>query len=182
MNGAADDVAEVEPAARVSGRPRPGLASVTWLLLLALLGAVTTAAAYLLLRRAAPVGGEPTAAVAGVAAAKAVPRPSGRSGAWHKVTVEPTTIALTDFASMHEWVVSVRDPAGAPLTGCLVSFDASMPEHGHGLPTAPRVTGESKPGDYVVEGVRFSMPGHWELTVSVSKCGPAVRSVFDLRI
>jgi hypothetical protein len=182
VSGAADDVAEVEPAARVSGRPRSGRASVTWLLLLALSGAVTAAAAYLLLRRAAPVGDEPTAAVVGAVAAKAVPRRSQRSGAGHRVTAEPTAVPVTDFATMHEWVVSVRDPAGAPVTGCLVSFDASMPEHGHGLPTAPRVTGESRPGDYLVQGVRFSMPGHWELTVDVSKCGPAVRSAFDLRL
>ena len=42
-----------------------------------------------------------------------------------------------------------------------------MPEHGHGLPTEPEVTGELDGGRYVVEGVKFSMPGWWVINLHI---------------
>ncbi len=36
-----------------------------------------------------------------------------------------------------------------------------MPQHGHGLPTEPEVTQELGDGYYIVEGMKFSMPGWW---------------------
>jgi len=69
---------------------------------------------------------------------------------------------------MQAWVIRVRNAEGKPVTGATVEFDAQMPAHGHGLPTAPQVTGEVAPGDYRLEGLRFSMPGHWVLRVNVN--------------
>jgi hypothetical protein len=42
-----------------------------------------------------------------------------------------------------------------------------MPEHDHGLPTQPRVTEEINPGTYLLEGVRFHMPGKWSMVISI---------------
>ena len=42
-----------------------------------------------------------------------------------------------------------------------------MPAHGHGLPSAPRLAAGPTAQDFVVEGVRFSMAGHWELRVAI---------------
>ena len=112
----------------------------------------------------------------------AIDRPSGRISAGHyQVTARPI-LSQPDYFELHEWVISVGNGAGAPLAGCQVSFDGSMPEHGHGLPTAPRVTRESRPGEYVVEGVRFSMPGHWMLLVRVAGCGPPEEAAFAFNI
>ena len=36
-----------------------------------------------------------------------------------------------------------------------------MPEHGHGFPTVPEVTEYLGDGKYLVEGLKFSMPGWW---------------------
>jgi hypothetical protein len=66
------------------------------------------------------------------------------------------------------WTVRVRDAHGDPVSGAVLEFEGRMPAHGHGLPTAPRVSGETAPGDYRVEGVKFSMPGEWQLRVNVT--------------
>jgi hypothetical protein len=42
-----------------------------------------------------------------------------------------------------------------------------MPEHGHGLPTQPEVTKGMGDGDYIVQGIKFSMPGWWVITFKV---------------
>ena len=45
-----------------------------------------------------------------------------------------------------------------------VVFDGGMPQHGHGLPTVPKVIGrQDANGRAIVGGVRFNMPGWWEL-------------------
>jgi hypothetical protein len=83
----------------------------------------------------------------------------------------------------HEWVVTVMDVKRGRVSGCSVRFDGEMPAHGHGLPTAPRVTQELEPGSYLVEGVRFSMPGHWRLAVALERCaGHQDTAVFDLQL
>jgi hypothetical protein len=42
-----------------------------------------------------------------------------------------------------------------------------MPEHDHGLPTAPRVRDADSEGRYIVRGMRFHMSGTWELVVDI---------------
>ncbi len=63
--------------------------------------------------------------------------------------------------------LELRDRDGNPLTGARISVSGGMPEHGHGLPTRPLVTAETSPGVYLVEGLRFSMPGWWELVFHI---------------
>jgi hypothetical protein len=78
--------------------------------------------------------------------------------------------------------VLVADMQGAPLSGCRVDVDATMPEHGHGLPTGPRVETESARGRYRLDGLRFSMPGYWQIDVTASCDEGAQRARFDLRL
>ncbi|HKQ71099.1 MAG TPA: FixH family protein [Polyangiaceae bacterium] len=89
----------------------------------------------------------------------------------------PVEVGLTQ-----SWVLWIHDPNDAPLARCKIKFDGWMPEHGHGLPTEPRVTQERSDGAYVVEGVRLSMPGFWELKVDVSGCGPSDTAIHALHI
>lgn len=80
--------------------------------------------------------------------------------------VPPASVPVQEI---HEWQVKVATPGGAPVSGAAVYLNGGMPEHGHGLPTRPAVTREPVPGTYVVEGMKFSMPGMWELLVAVRK-------------
>lgn len=68
---------------------------------------------------------------------------------------------------VHSWVVHVETPAGEPVRASRVEFTGSMPEHGHGFPTRPRVTGYIGDGDFLVEGVKFNMAGLWQLLVGI---------------
>jgi hypothetical protein len=67
--------------------------------------------------------------------------------------------------------VVITDANSQPLDGAVITIDGGMPQHGHGLPTKPRVTRATGQGQYVIEGVRFNMGGWWEFKLAIT--GPA---------
>ena len=69
--------------------------------------------------------------------------------------------------SMHAWTVTVRNPSGAPVTAAKIGVNGGMPQHGHGLPTAPRVTADLGDGRYRIEGMKFNMRGWWTLDLAI---------------
>jgi hypothetical protein len=81
-----------------------------------------------------------------------------------------------------DWTITVANAQGVPSKDCQVEFDGTMPEHGHGLPTAPRVVPSAEPGRYRVEGVRFSMAGYWQLDVAAKCDSSLARARFDLTL
>ena len=68
---------------------------------------------------------------------------------------------------IHSWHVEVVDADSEPVTDAVVVVTGGMPEHDHGLPTQPKVTEEIKPGTYLLQGVRFHMPGKWRMIISI---------------
>jgi len=56
---------------------------------------------------------------------------------------------------------------GTPLKDAGITLSGSMPEHGHGLPTQPEVDKGTSDGDYIVRGLKFSMPGWWVITLKI---------------
>lgn len=73
--------------------------------------------------------------------------------------------------ALHAWVVTLTDGQGSPVDGAHITIDGGMPQHGHGLPTSPKVTPDLGDGRYLVEGVKFNMHGWWELKLGID--GPA---------
>jgi hypothetical protein len=69
---------------------------------------------------------------------------------------------------MHTVRVAITDAAGVPVDGAAIQIDGGMPQHGHGLPTRPRVTRALGNGLYEIEGVRFNMGGWWEFTLAIN--------------
>jgi hypothetical protein len=63
--------------------------------------------------------------------------------------------------------VAIIDAAGAPVDDATIQVDGGMPQHGHGLPTRPRVTRALGNGLYEIEGVRFNMGGWWEFKLAI---------------
>ena len=57
-----------------------------------------------------------------------------------------------------------------------------MPEHGHGLPTEPVVTTMGFDGLYRIDGMKFSMPGWWVVTISVMANGEQDSVSFNLNL
>lgn len=68
---------------------------------------------------------------------------------------------------IHQWIIQVQTLDGAPVTEAEISIDGGMPDHDHGLPTDPQVTGNLGDGRYRVEGLRFHMQGYWELKITI---------------
>ncbi|MCK7471462.1 MAG: FixH family protein [Desulfomicrobium escambiense] len=58
--------------------------------------------------------------------------------------------------------------------------DGTMPEHGHGLPTKPRMTQELGSGVYLIEGMKFNMPGWWMVTFTVIAGGQRDSATFNI--
>jgi len=73
-----------------------------------------------------------------------------------------------DLNEIHSWTIHVGTPDGAAVEGAEIAVDGGMPEHNHGFPTTPEVTEELGDGDYLLEGVKFSMAGWWELKLAIT--------------
>lgn len=68
---------------------------------------------------------------------------------------------------IHGWSLTISTPNGIPVTDAEISVVGDMPEHGHGLPTQPEVTQELDDGVYLVQGMKFSMPGWWVIKFNI---------------
>ena len=69
---------------------------------------------------------------------------------------------------MHTWTLHVETADGQPVEGASITVDGGMPQHGHGLPTAPQVTEYLGNGDYLVDGMKFQMGGWWEVRFNIT--------------
>ncbi len=88
-----------------------------------------------------------------------------------------------EINQIHSWEVTLQDDDG-PLVGAELGISGGMPEHNHGMPTQPRVTEEISPGRYLLEGIRFHMPGKWQLTavVKTNKNSRPVTIIIDFEL
>ena len=105
---------------------------------------------------------------------------TGESGLY-RVAIAPEGGAIP-LRTMHAWVVEVATVAGEPFSPTRLAFDGGMPQHGHGLPSAPRVTRSVGAGQFLVEGVKFHMGGDWTLRVEVVGPSGADVAVFHVQV
>ena len=68
---------------------------------------------------------------------------------------------------LHSWQIKVASDDGAPISKATITVAGGMPQHGHGLPTRPQVTRELADGTYLLEGMKFSMTGWWEIRLAI---------------
>lgn len=80
---------------------------------------------------------------------------------------------------LHAWKVKLATPDGTPIRSATFKVDGGMPQHGHGLPTQPRVTRELEPGTYLLEGMKFSMTGWWEVKLAIDATPGADKVTFN---
>lgn len=84
----------------------------------------------------------------------------------YTVAIEPESEPL-QTGTLHTWLVTVTSD-GTPVTDAQIAVDGGMPQHGHGLPTAPKATSHIGEGRYRIEGVRFNMGGWWVLKLGIA--------------
>ena len=83
---------------------------------------------------------------------------------------------------MHTVRVAITDAAGVPVDEATIQIDGGMPQHGHGLPTRPRVTRALGNGLYEIEGVRFNMGGWWEFRLAIDAASGSDVVTFNLAL
>ena len=71
---------------------------------------------------------------------------------------------------------------GTHCAGCKarIEVDGGMPQHGHGLPTRPQVTRELPGGGYLIEGMKFSMTGWWDMRLAIRAGDTSDTAVFNV--
>lgn len=82
---------------------------------------------------------------------------------------------------IHTWHIRILDAQGMHLQAQM-SISGGMPEHDHGMPTAPQITSQLENGDYRLEGMRFHMPGLWQLLIELSIDGNQQIAVIDFHL
>jgi hypothetical protein len=80
---------------------------------------------------------------------------------------------------IHAWQIKLSSPAGLPITHAQIAVDGGMPQHGHGLPTRPQVTRELADGTYLLEGMKFSMTGWWEIKLAIQSVAGSDKVTFN---
>lgn len=99
------------------------------------------------------------------------------AGAYRVALVPPAKAPAIN--QLHAWKVKLATPDGAPVHAARFMVDGGMPQHGHGLPTQPRVTRELEQGTYLLEGMRFSMTGWWEVKLGIDGPNGADKVTFN---
>jgi hypothetical protein len=69
-----------------------------------------------------------------------------------------------------------------PIEDAALTVTGGMPEHNHGMPTQPQITQQLAAGRYLLEGVRFHMPGLWRITAVVTRESAPVTIVIDFEL
>lgn len=83
---------------------------------------------------------------------------------------------------LQRWTLHLETANGTAVDSAVVKVDGGMPQHGHGLPTKPRVTRALGNGDHLVEGMKFNMGGWWEVKFRVDAAPGADSLVFNLKL
>jgi len=99
----------------------------------------------------------------------------------YRATIRPQGDSIPQ-GRLQQWTLHLETAAGAPVDRATVAVDGGMPQHGHGLPTKPRVTRALGDGDHLVEGMKFNMGGWWVVKFRVSAAAGRDSVVFNVKL
>jgi hypothetical protein len=97
------------------------------------------------------------------------------------VSYKPSTNPVP-INQIHQWTLHVVTTDGKPVENATILVDGDMPQHGHGLPTQPRVTKYLGNGDYLVEGMKFQMGGWWVMDFTITAGGQSDLVHFNMML
>ncbi|MGZ5644600.1 MAG: FixH family protein, partial [Usitatibacter sp.] len=100
----------------------------------------------------------------------------------HTYTAQLLPVQPLRVRQLQSVPVLITDAQGRPVENATITVDGGMPEHGHGLPTQPRVKHGNASGKYEIEGLRFSMAGWWEVKLAIDSPAGADRITFNLSL
>ncbi len=108
-------------------------------------------------------------------------RTRASEGGAYRATIRPQGDSIPQ-GRLHRWTLHLETAAGAPVDSATITVDGGMPQHGHGLPTKPRVTRALGGGDHLVEGMKFNMGGWWVVKFRVASAAGSDSVVFNLKL
>ncbi len=128
----------------------------------------------------APVPGSATAA-ADSSAALSTPTFAVSTKAGNRLLIF-SELAPLAINRMHRWRLRLSDASGAPIGNARITLRGGMPDHDHGLPTRPEASATDGPGEYLLQGIRFHMPGRWllEFSIAVEDAADSAAIEFEL--
>jgi len=99
----------------------------------------------------------------------------------YRATIKPDGDSIPK-GKLQRWTLHLETATGAAIDSAKVTVDGGMPQHGHGLPTKPRVTRQLGHGDHLVEGMKFNMGGWWVVKFHVASTTGADSVVFNVKL
>ncbi len=81
---------------------------------------------------------------------------------------------------LQSWQLTLVARDGTPVENAAIDIAGGMPQHDHGLPTSPQVTGYLGQGHYRIDGVKFTMSGLWQLRLTISAAQGSDTVVFNI--
>ena len=97
----------------------------------------------------------------------------------YRASVRPDVTPIP-VRRLQRWTLHVATTDGRPVDSATITMDGGMPQHGHGLPTSPRVTRALGNGDHLVEGVKFNMGGWWVVRFAINSTAGSDTVTFNL--
>lgn len=97
----------------------------------------------------------------------------------YRVSVRPDVTPIP-VRRLQRWTLHLDTINGQPVDTATITMDGGMPQHGHGLPTSPRVTRALGNGDHLIEGVKFNMAGWWVVRFAIASSAGTDTVTFNL--
>jgi len=63
-----------------------------------------------------------------------------------------------------------------------IHLTGSMTGHNHGLPTSPKVVWSGENQTYLIEGLKFSMPGKWLLNLNINATDDSLKDTIVIPV
>lgn len=83
---------------------------------------------------------------------------------------------------IHTWTARIEQENDKPLEKAKIYIHGGMPVHRHGFPVTPRVRKYLGDGKFLIEGVKFSMIGDWEMRLNIKEKTVRDRAIFKIKI
>ena len=102
-------------------------------------------------------------------------------GGLYRGTIKPQGDSIPK-GKLQRWTLHLETVEGVAVDSVKIAVDGGMPQHGHGLPTKPRVTRDIGNGDHIVDGMKFNMGGWWVVKFRVNAAQGSDSLVFNLSL
>lgn len=83
---------------------------------------------------------------------------------------------------IHDWTLQVKDADAVAVETANIMVYGGMPKHKHGFSTNPKVTQNLGNGNYLIDGIKFNMPGQWEIWLNIIAGKVRDKAVFVVNI